>query len=94
MQLRWTAAAADDLERIADYLFEKTPENAAQLIRRIYDAPSALKIFPNRGRQGKKQGTRELVIPSLPYIVVYRIAEDVVYVVRILHGAQDWPRKS
>ena len=81
-----------DLERIADYLFEKTPENAAQLIRRIYDAPSALKIFPNRGRQGKKQGTRELVIPSLPYIVVYQITAEVIYIVRILHGAQDWPR--
>jgi len=92
MRLRWTAAAADDLERIADYLFEKTPENAAQLIRKICDAPSALKLFPNRGRQGKKQGTRELVIPSLPWILVYQITGDVIYVVRILHGAQDWPR--
>jgi toxin ParE1/3/4 len=92
MRLRWTVAAADDLERIADYLFEKTPENAAQLIRKIYNAPSALKLFPNRGRQGKKQGTRELVIPSLPWIVVYRITADVVYIVRILHGAQNWPR--
>ena len=55
MQLRWTEAAASDLERIADYLFEKTPENAAQLIRKIYNAPSALESFPNRGRQGKKQ---------------------------------------
>lgn len=84
MRLRWTAAAADDLERITDYLFEKIPENAAQLIRKIYNAPSALETFPNRGRQGKKQGARELVIPSLPWIVVY--------IVRILHGAQDWPR--
>jgi addiction module RelE/StbE family toxin len=92
MRLRWTAAAADDLEHIADYLFEKTPENAAQLIRRIYNAPSALEIFPNRGRHGKKQGTRELVIPSLPCIVVYRFVADIVYIVRILHGAQDWPR--
>lgn len=91
MRLRWTAAAADDLEHIADHLFEKTPENAAHLIRKIYDAPSALKTFPNRGRAGKKQGTRELPVPSLPYIVVYRVTGDVVYVVRILHGAQDWP---
>ncbi len=32
MQVRWTTAAANDLENIADYLFEKTPENAARLI--------------------------------------------------------------
>jgi hypothetical protein len=36
MQVRWTSAAADDLENIANYLFEKTPENAARLIREIY----------------------------------------------------------
>jgi hypothetical protein len=28
MQVRWTSAAAEDLENIANYLFEKTPENA------------------------------------------------------------------
>jgi toxin ParE1/3/4 len=66
-ELRWTFAAAEDLQQIADYLFEKTPGTAAELIRRIYKAPSTLKEFPNRGRIGKKQGTRELLIPSLPY---------------------------
>jgi len=94
MQLRWTEAAADDLEHIADYLFEKASQNAAQLIREIYNAPSALKVFPNRGRQGRKQGTRELVIPSLPWIVVYQVTGKIVYVLRILHGAQDWPRQT
>ncbi len=70
MQVRWTTAAADDLQAIADYLFEKATENAARLIREICSAASALKSFPNRGRHGKKQGTRELVMPSLPYIIV------------------------
>lgn len=35
MLLRWTAAAADDLEEIAEYLLEKSPGNAAQIIRKI-----------------------------------------------------------
>jgi plasmid stabilization system protein ParE len=30
MRVRWTLAAADDLQDIANYLFEKTPENAAR----------------------------------------------------------------
>ena len=92
MQVRWTTAAASDLENIADYLFEKTPENAARLIREICDAVSALRIYPNRGRPGKKSGTRELVLPALPYIVVYKVAGDVLHIARILHGAQQWPR--
>ena len=91
MRLRWTASAAEDLEGIADYLFEKTPENAAHLARKIYDAPAALKTFPNRGRPGRNQGTPELVIPSLPWIVVYQVTGEIVHIVRVLHGAQDWP---
>ena len=92
MQVRWTSAAADDLENIANYLFEKTPENAARLIREIYDASSTLKNFPNRGREGKKKGTRELPMHSLPYVIVYQVSGDSVHIVRILHSAQDWPR--
>lgn len=91
MQLRWTEDAADDLQHIADYLFTHAPSRAPELVRAVYDAPSDLLIFPNRGRQGKKEGTRELVLSPLPYIVVYKILGDVIFVVRILHGAQKWP---
>ena len=91
MQLRWTEEAADDLERIADYLLNHTPGRAPELVRAVYDAPSALLTFPNRGRLGKKEGTRELVLSPLPYIVVYAVRGDVIFVVRILHGAQNWP---
>jgi toxin ParE1/3/4 len=92
MQLRWTTAAADDLEGIAEYLLERSPQNAAELIRKIYEAPSILVNYPSLGRPGKKEGTRELVIAPLPYIVIYQILDDILYIVRILHGAQDWPR--
>ena len=92
MQIRWTTAAASDLENIADYLFNKTPQNAARLIREICDAVSVMRIYPNRGRPGKKSETRELVIPSLPYVIVYKVKGDILHIVRILHGAQNWPR--
>ena len=91
MQLRWTREAAADLERIADHLFQQVPEWAAELVRAVYDAPALLLEFPHRGRPGKKAGTRELVISPLPYLVVYTVHGDVVFVVRILHGAQQWP---
>jgi toxin ParE1/3/4 len=91
MQLRWTAEAAQDLERITDYLLTHAPARASELARAVYDAPSALLAFPNRGRPGRREGTRELVLSPLPYIVVYAVRADVVFVVRILHGAQQWP---
>lgn len=91
MRVLWTAAAADDLEDIADYLFDKTPVHAGRLVRSLYQSVAGLKNFPNRGRPGKKAGTRELVVRSLPYVVVYQVKGDAVYVARILHGAQKWP---
>jgi toxin ParE1/3/4 len=90
LEIPWTQEAAADLERIADYLFEHTPEQAERLVRALYDAPATLLAFPNRGRLGKKEGTRELVVSPLPYIAVYTVPGDGVYVVR-LHGAQQWP---
>jgi toxin ParE1/3/4 len=91
MQLRWTEEAANDLERIADYLVQNTPDRAQGLIQRIYDAAGSLVTLPHRGRPGKVKGTRELVLSALPYVVVYVVREDAVVVVRILHGAQQWP---
>ena len=91
MQLRWTEAAAADLDRIADYLCAHAPDRAHRLVRSIYEAPETLLSFPHRGRPGKKAGTRELVLSPLPWIVVYAVRDDVVNVVRILHGAQRWP---
>jgi addiction module RelE/StbE family toxin len=72
-------------------LFQNAPERAAELVRGIYNAPAALLTFPLRGRAGKKEGTRELVLSSLPYIVVYQVTGEVIHIVRILHGAQKWP---
>lgn len=83
--------AADDLERISSYLFEKTPLHAPELVRAIYSAPAVLLQFPRRGRPGKKEGTRELALTRLPYIVVYRVSGDIIHILRILHGAQKWP---
>jgi len=43
------------------------------------------------GRPGRIEGTRELVVSGTPYIAAYRIVGDTVRVLRVLHGAQQWP---
>ena len=55
------------------------------------DAP-ACRPFPIRGRASiRMDGRRELVIPPLPYIVVYQVKRETVEISRVFHGAQDWP---
>jgi toxin ParE1/3/4 len=91
MKIRWTPAAANDLEAIASYLFEKTPENAARLVRELYQTPLKLEAFPNLGRAGRKSGTRELILTALPYVIVYQIKMGAVDMLRVLHTSQNWP---
>ncbi len=91
MRIAWTPAAADDLEQISDYLYEQSVATAVRLVRQIYSAASALQKFPNQGRPGKKEGTRELVLPGLPYIIIYEVKGQMLRIVRVLHGAQRWP---
>ena len=43
------------------------------------------------GRHGRIEGTRELVIPGLPYIIPYRVKNNVIEILRVLHAARKWP---
>jgi addiction module RelE/StbE family toxin len=91
MRLRWTPAAADDLESIGDYLAKHLPSFAQSTILEIYQTVLTLRSIPYRGRAGREEGTRELVLPRLPYIVVYRVKEKDVEILHIYHGAQHRP---
>jgi addiction module RelE/StbE family toxin len=91
MQVRWTMPAADDLRRIARYIRRDRPLAARNVAKTIFDAGNGLEIFPERGRKGRIPGTRELVFPGWPYILVYQVEEQTVEILRIYHGAQDWP---
>jgi toxin ParE1/3/4 len=92
MRIRWTQPAVRDLTHICDYLEEHaTPAAARRVALAIYRSISSLNKFPQRGRPGRKSNTRELVIASLPYIAIYKVRDSVVEVLRVLHGAQDWP---
>lgn len=89
MRLRWTQAAAEDLEHIKEYLTEHHPEFAQTTVIELYETIRSLKNSPRLGRPGREQGTRELVLTRLPYIVAYRIKVQDIEVLHIFHGAQN-----
>ena len=90
MRIRWTPDAVTDLENIVSYVQRERPSAASAVARTIIDAIASLTRFPNRGRPGTVPGTRELVIPTLPYIVVYSSTDQAVQLLHIFHTAQDW----
>jgi toxin ParE1/3/4 len=90
MRIRWTPASADDLQNISDYLHQKQPQFAQPTIGRLYAEIRQLSHFPSRGRPGRELGTRELILTGLPYVVVFRSTDQVVEILRIYHGSQNW----
>ena len=91
MKIRWTAVAADDLKSVYDYLSEHAPALPDAIVDRILDGIDALAQFPNLGRQGRLNGTHELVITGTPFIVFYRLRKSQVEILGVLHAARKWP---
>ena len=94
IRIRWTRAAAEDLEHIKEYLAEHYPQFAQSTVIDLYETIRSLKTSPLRGRLGRVKGTRELVLTRLPYIVVYRVQEQAVEILHIYHGAQNAPSST
>jgi len=92
MQLRWSREAADDLARIVTHIRKDDPEAARAVGRALFDGVGRLRDFPNSGRLGREEGTRELVYPGLPFLAVYQVRGELVEVLTILHARQSWPR--
>ena len=59
MRIRWTPAAAADLEHIGDYLKDHHPSYRLPTLRKLYELVRALKRWPESGRVGRVEGTRE-----------------------------------
>lgn len=93
MKLVWTKRAVADLGHICHYIFMNNPKAAAATADRIEAATGRLRHFPNSGRLSEIAGTREIVVPGVPYVVVYRVAPQTVEILRVFHTSRDWPEQ-
>lgn len=94
MKLRFTSHATRQLDHIAEYINEENPAAALRVGDRVRETARSLTRFPNLGRPGSETGTREIMVPGLPYIVVYRLAGDTVEILGIYHTAQLRPGQT
>jgi len=94
LRIRWTERATRDLDAIEAYIETDDPAAAVRVILRILGAVEHLADHPHLGHPGRVEGTRELVIAQLPYIVPYRVRGNVLEILRVLHAAMRWPERS
>jgi addiction module RelE/StbE family toxin len=93
VRIEWTDRAEDDLEDIEAYFGQYNLQSGMAAGVRIEDHVKLLESFPDMGHPGTFSGTREVVVPKSRCVVVYRVEQELVRVLRIFHGGQERPQK-
>ena len=93
MRVRWLLRAVNDLEDLHEYIALDNPNAAGKEVEKVVNAIGLLRENPAMGRAGRVPRTRELVIPKSSHIVAYRVKDNVLEVLRILHGSRKWPKR-
>ena len=94
MRLEWSLEAMADRERIFDYIAEASPWTALDVDDRISAIDAQLRRFPSSGRVGRVPGTREFIVYNSPYIAIYELRDELVFILRVVHGARLWPPRD
>jgi plasmid stabilization system protein ParE/predicted nucleotidyltransferase/HEPN domain-containing protein len=87
----WLPHAQDDRVRQIDYLAKYNRAKAMRMGEAIAAVAIGLSAFPDSSRVGRIAGARELAVPETPFILVYRIEEKAVVILRLLHHSRRWP---
>jgi len=91
VRLKWTRAASQDLESVERYISLDNPDVPIDTVLEIIRRVETLAEHPGMGRPGRVEGSRELVLGSLPYVVPYVHQSDTIIILRVLHGEMRWP---
>jgi toxin ParE1/3/4 len=93
LRIKWLRQALLDLDEVETYVAQENPLAAVEVVLKIIKTISLLSQQPGLGRVGRIPGTKELVVPSTPYIVPYRVKDNFVQILRVYHSARKWPTR-
>ena len=82
--------AAYDLTQAYNYIKADNPQNARAIIGRIEKSVETIALYPLLGKQGRVAETREFYVTGTPYIIIYRVKEDVLQILSILHTSRKY----
>lgn len=90
MGIQWRPQAEADREAIFDYIAQDNPSAALSLNADFDSKAEQAAQRPRLYKAGRVRGTREIVVrPN--YVMIYRIDDDGITILRVLHAAQQWP---
>jgi toxin ParE1/3/4 len=91
VKIVWTPRARRNLRDAARYVTQFNPTAALSMVQAIRAAPAQLMQFPASGRPGQIDGTRELLVGSTDCILPYRVQNDVIEILAVIHTSRQWP---
>lgn len=91
MLIVWQKGAIQDLDAVFEFIGTDNPPAALTVFELIEKRVGQLAEHPYLGRAGRVETTRELVVAGTPFIVAYRVGENKIDILAVLHSAMRWP---
>ncbi|HFP1257543.1 TPA: type II toxin-antitoxin system RelE/ParE family toxin, partial [Escherichia coli] len=85
MEIKWLRKAIANLEAEFRYIAEDDPQAAERFVNEVWRLTQLLKEQPAMGREGRVPETRELILHNYPYIIPYRVRNNIIQVLRVFH---------
>lgn len=90
----WFRSAIEDLKSAKNYIDQDNPHAAQQVVQRIKDKVALLSEQPGIGRPGRVPNTKELIVDRSSFILPYRVRDNHIEILRVLHTSRRWPKKN
>ncbi len=81
----WTQRAIAHLEAELDYYENIHRKLSKELSHVIKESIEKLKHAPGIGRPGKHMGTREFILSKYPYVIAYRVRDNILEILAFIH---------
>jgi addiction module RelE/StbE family toxin len=94
MKVYWTLNAIKHLTNIYEYIAINSPTYARRMVDRITRRSEQISTQPLSGRkvpEYEAEDIRELI--EKPYRIIYRVKQDQIDVLAVIHGAQLLPEE-
>ena len=87
----WTQSALDDLTGIRDYIARDSVYYADKFVNDALRSVERLEVFPFSGRMVAERNRADIrEIGFGAYRIIYKIVDDDVYVVTMVHGKRNF----
>ena len=93
IEIFWLTIAVDEFEDAIAWIRERNDNAADKMAEAALFQIGQLKHYPQLGRVGRDNTTRELVVSNTHFIVVYRVlpATKSLEILSFKHDAMRWP---